>query len=314
MSKQTDDNRSDYLEGIPYELRYMLRAHLHSIGQSYCVQGILDYLLDHRYENESFLTGVSLIDVCSWIIRSIELALFPLEQFEDIWVENCDKICCLINRAEEILKKIAPDDYKTGYRTSYERNHTINIIAWAQKLNVYYAFLYMYTENYQGLQEMLEVVLSDTQRNVQEMLSDEGAEKYAVQDDWSEYHYPGSDEWQTINWPIKEFLPSSKAEKVFAQVYEKYALFLYQLKNETSHAEVCASLHEKAEKRLRNLCDNILDAINLDMEDLDEEEEDKRLLLAETELYERMFRESEERRASVCLTETVNDHNMNLPF
>lgn len=258
--------KSNYWKGFPEELRLMCLAEVRGCGH-YCTKPILKYLLDHMNDCDTYIMETSPYEVLRWIDTAVEMCLFPLEQHVEDWIENKIDIHRVLNRAEELLQKVAPADYKEGHRTSHCSQYSISIIEYAQKLNVYFSVLYMFTEEWKSLQNKLDQLLSDTEHNVRHMLSCEDTEKYAFEDDWAEFHYPGTDSWEPLNWLCKEFIPGGNARKLFAQTYEKYALFLEKLGESNRHSIACTHLHSNAERRLRDICNLILDEVEDYLED-----------------------------------------------
>ncbi len=246
-----------YWSGIPDELRYLCLAQ-----SRFSTKAILGYLLDHMGDCDMFLCKTSPQEIIRQIDVGVE-ALFPLEFHEEDWRENSDEILRLLTRSEQLLQKVAPADYKSGYWTSDPCRPQNDFIALAQRLNVYFCSLYMFTEEEQALRERLELVLSDTERNVRHMLRDQEADKYAAQDDWAEFHYPGLgiDNWEPMRWLSREFIPNENAQMVLVEYCEKYAMFLYEMKSGMPRSLACAHLHSCAEKRLAALCQQLLDII-----------------------------------------------------
>ena len=284
-------NKFGYWAGIPDELRYLCLAH-----SRYSAKAILGYLLDHMTDCDLFLLKTTPQEVVRQIDVGVE-ALFPLEFHELDWRENRGEILQLLTRSEQLLQKVAPADYKSGYWTFEPCRPQNDTIALAQRLNVYFCTLYMFTEEEQALRERLEFVLSDTERNVRHMLRDQEADKYAAQDDWAEFHYPGLiiDALEPLRWLSREELPSENAQMILAEYCEKYAMFLYEMKSGMPRSWTSAHLHTCAEKRLAALCQQLLDVI------WENEEADAIVppLLSTKDLLEEMLRRSQERQDSM---------------
>lgn len=285
------NHRGKYWKGIPEELKLMCLAEVRGTGH-YCTRPVLKYLLDHMNECDTYVFGTMPYEVIRWIDTAVEMCLFPLEQHEKDWTESLEDIRQVLYRSEELLKRVAPADYREGYRTSYDNRYECNVIEYAQKLDVYFCVLYMFSEEWDKLQERLKLLLTDTEQNVRHMLSDKDAEKYAAWDDWAEYHYAGTDVWEPINWLCREFLPGGNARKLFARTYQEYATYLADLEKSYGHSAALMHLRTNAERRLKHICDLILDEICDEKEDA--VEDDKQLLADEAE-FEEMLQLSDDR-------------------
>ena len=285
--------------GIPDELRYMCLSEIVSSGYHYCSEPALHYLDDHMNDCDFFIYGVTPIDIIRWIDVVFEMCLFPLETHEDVWKTNRDLIQKILNRFETLLKKIAPDNYENGYRRPNDEHRGISIIGLAQRLNIYFSVLFMYAGDWGNYKSRLAKVLSDTKRNVRQMLYYSDAEKYAKQDISEGYHYSGFDTWETLNWIVKEFLPGGEAIRQYAHVYKKYVMFLDDM--DRCPADERCFINDKArsflsinaEKHYSNLCQLILDEVECQMED---SEEDDTFLFTEKAMYENEILRSNERR------------------
>ena len=163
-------------------------------------------------ECDSYNFGITPYDVIRWIDTAVEMCFFPLEWHENDWIENIEDIRKVLARSEELLLKVAPADYKEGHRTSYDSQHEFSVIEYIQKLDVYFCVLYMFTGEWQKLQDRLDQqLILETERNVRDMLCSEHAAEYAAMDDWAEFHYPGTDGWEPINWLCRESIPHGNA-------------------------------------------------------------------------------------------------------
>ncbi len=293
--KMSEQN-NNYWGNFPEELRLMCFAEVRG-RKGYCTTSVLKYLIAHMDDCDTYIFETTPYDVIHWIDTAVEMCLFPLEQYEEEWIARKDYIGQVLGRAEELLNRVAPMDYKDGYRTMHEGSHTIGIIEYAQKLNVYFCILYMYTEEWQKLQGRLNQLLAYTEQNVRHMLSCENAEEYASCDDWAEFHYAGTDAWEPLNWLCRESIPSGRARQFFADVYEKYVLFLHKLCEGLQRPKACSHLCANAENRLRTVCNHILDEI---YEAIEENEGNENLALEiDKEHYEAMLRRFYERRGEI---------------
>ena len=251
--------KTKFWKGVPDELRYMCLANIRSSAKSYCIAPALEYLGDHLLDCDYYVFGTTPYDIIKWIDIVFETCLFPLEVHEEVWRANSDAIWRILNRSEELLNKYAPSDYKQGCRTSFENIQEFNAVEYAQKLNVYFCVLFMITEDWKRLFPYLENVVSDSERNVDNMILYEDAMKYVNSDDWAEYHYVGVDKWEPINWLYRESLPNDKAQKMYAQAYEEYAIFLFEKCSTDADSQAQIGLHRKAEERLLRLCNYFVD-------------------------------------------------------
>lgn len=266
MEKKKD--HKNYWKNFPEELKLMCLAEVQGTGH-YSTALVLKCLADHMDECDSYNFGITLYDVIRWIDTAVEIYLFPLEWHEKDWIANTEDIRKVLVRSEELLHKVAPADYKERHRASYDNKHEFSIIEYIQKLDVYYCVLYMFTEEWQKLQDRLDQLISDTEHNVKYMLCSEHAVEYAAIDDWAEFHYPGTDVWEPINWLCRESIPDSNARKLFAQSYEKYVMFLNDLDKDEWHGKALSHMIINAEKRLKHFSELILDEIEDYLEDGD---------------------------------------------
>ena len=224
MKKRTSGK--EYWQGVPDELRFMCLAEMHGFGQHYCIRPILQFVIDHMYDCDSSISGRTPLDIIRWADIVFESCMFPLEFHEASWRSFGEEILQILNRSEELLRQVGPSDNHTGRKTADDGGQPTKIMRLEQKLDVYFSVLYMYTEDWSRLQQRLEMLRAEIQRNVQHLLSSLDAMRFAMQDDWAEYHYPGVDNWEPLNWLTREYIPGGKARKLLAQVFERYVLFL----------------------------------------------------------------------------------------
>lgn len=289
ITMKKKNRTKEYWKGFPEELRLLCLAEVRGSGH-YCTKPALCCLMDHMYKCDSFIYEATAYDVIYWIDTTIEMCLFPIEQHEDDWRENLTSIQMIIDRFDELLRRIAPTDYRQGYIISFGSRYRPSIIEYAQKLEVYYSVLYMFTEEWEKLQRHLTLLLMDTERNVENMLLYEEAEKYASWGDWADYHYPGTDLWEPLNWLYRESIPAGKASRLYAKTYEKYVLFLNKYKSfPAQNDKAWEHLRINAESKLKRICDMVLDEIEDEIELSDNE--DKQLIL-EKETFEGMYQRS----------------------
>lgn len=282
-------NKNPFWKGVPEQLRYMCLADLCGSYDCYCTKAILKYLLDHMDDYGSFIHDVTPYDVIRWIDKVFETSFFPLEQHEDDWINHKDEIAQLLNKSEELLRKYAPSDYMDGYITTDDDMVKEDIVGWAQKLNIYFSVLYMYSEDWDKLRKRLNRILEDTKKNIHNVLIFCQAEIYETTSDNTEYHYWGMDRIEPIYWLSKEYLPQGMPTELYTDILEKYALYLYDIKK--SMPSVCSKLHKKAEVRLRRMCESVLDTI-YDREELDDEDS---ITVIDSKKYDEMYFMSEER-------------------
>ena len=295
-------------KGVPDELRFMCLADIHSVGQHYCIEPILKYVIDHMHDCNSTISGTTPFDVIRWVDIVFESCMFPLEFHEASWRSFISELSQILNRSEELLRRVGPSDYNTGFRTVDDGSRPAKIIELAQKLDVYFCVLYMYTEDWSSLQKRLEMLRADTQRNVQHLLSSIDAMRFAMQDDWAEYHYPGVDSWEPLNWLMREYIPGGKARKLLAQVFERYVLFLNEQSRSINSTEASILLRRKSEERFRELCNMVLEEIEACQEDTSIDKDDL-LLGMEKILYEDMYQRSLDRfpEEEICETSTATE-------
>ncbi len=253
--------KNSYWKGIPEELKLMCIAEIRG-SEHYCTRSIIRYLLDNMNRCDSIINCVTPYDIIRWIDTAFETCLFPLEHYEDIWIECAKDIEQILHRSDELIKRMAPDDYKAGYRVPYDVRHEHDIIPYAQRLEVYFSVLYMYEEKWDELEEHLNYLLSYTEQNVRCMLSCKDAEIFASMEDWAEDHYIGIESWEPINWLCKEFIPAGNALRILAITYEEYVAYLEKMDIFRGGEAALEHLKTNAERRLRALCDAILDEID----------------------------------------------------
>ena len=278
--------RHDYWKGFPDDLKFMLLAHARGFG-SYCIRPVILWLKDHLEYCDSFMYDTNIYDVLRWIFEAFDMCLFPLEQAEKEWDAYKEDISLILERADELLKRIAPKDIEYGFRTQYDHNRYFNMVGSSQKLNIYFSVLYMYTGETEKLKKRLDLVIQDSIRNVKEMLNAENAMQLACMEDSSHgFHFPGGDAYETINWLTKEFLPNYEARKALADCYGAYLLFLKEYKP-VKNQEALDHLQCIAEKNLLHLCDFVLEEID-DLIEYMGEPEDK--YKEEIERYESILK------------------------
>ena len=104
-------------KGVPDELRFMCLADIHSVGQHYCTESILKYVIDHMHDCDSTISGTTPFDVIRWVDIVFESCMFPLEFHEASWRSFISELSQILNRSEELLRRVGPSDYNTGFRT-----------------------------------------------------------------------------------------------------------------------------------------------------------------------------------------------------
>lgn len=286
MGKKKVKNK--YWKSIPKELRYMCSAEVRGCSHYY-IGAILKYLINNMFSCDTFISGVSPYEVITWIDTVFERVFFPLEHRQEDWEAHKEEIRYVLNRSEELLLKIAPKDLENGHRTCSDKRY--KIIDYAQRLTLYFGVLYMFTGEEKELQGRLKQLRLYSEQNVRYMLSHKKADEYAGWDDWGEYHYTGMHEWQIVNWLCLEWLPNVAAKKQFAQEYERYVLFLHELKDEVS-SKACVRLWGMAEEHLKGIYNEILDEL---YDRLEDETDDRQFLKKDIGHFEKMLNESMQR-------------------
>ena len=267
-----EKNESQYWKGIPEELKCMCLAEVCGTENGYCTGPAINYLVAHMQDLDLINWEISAHDYLRWVDVTFEACLVPLFFHEEDWIKNKTQISTILNKAEELLIRIAPPDYRKGYRTSFEKTGECNTIEFSQKLNVYYCFYYMFEKNWIKLEEKLEMVLEDTKQNVSYLLNLEDAEEISKIDDWTnDFHYIGVDKWEPINWFDREYLPSTEARNIYLRTFERYVLFLRNLNNEECNSRALIHLLENAEQRLSNLCDYVIGELEEVLEEKNKE-------------------------------------------
>ncbi len=261
MSREKKKNNrlnSDYWKGIPDELRRMCLSNVNYSENPSEFSAVAEYLLGQLYICDSFLYGVTPYDVIRWIDRSFELCLFPLETNEDEWIKNWNAIEKILNRSEELIRRYAPTNYSTGYRTPEDRLHYYSIIEYSQKLDVFYSCLYMIMQDYDKYKERLKRVLESTQRNVKYLISLDDAENYVGEVDWAEDHYVGTDTFEPLIWIGREYIPAKEALSIYVEILKKYTVYLKELEKTAPNATALSILRSNARSRLNYTCGLIL--------------------------------------------------------
>ena len=284
-------------DAIPDNLRYI--CDLADSEEGYTVEHVLNYLIHHMFECDSVQNYTSPYQVLQWIDYAFERAFFEPEN-DDAWKQYESKIRIILHRADELLKRYAPRDYHEGYRTTYAQSCDVDYVEIAQKLNVYYAFYYMYIVNgtKNDIRDSLRKVLEDTKRNTQELLEQDNAETIIEMDDWDdEFHYPHEDRWITLNWIARSWLPNRGSKILVANTLEDYAEYLMEKTNSVLNTAACHTLQLRTESRLRDVCEEVIEDITEGYEDGESPE----ALEAEAmiEAYEKMIAASEYRDAQI---------------
>ena len=318
MTTKTDTTVSNYWEDVPDELRAMILADCRGCsgcGEYHSSKPIIDFLTAHMKDCDTtiqFQHGATPYNVLRWIDIGME-SLFPVEFHSIDWVDYREEIETILKREETLLQKYAPADYGTGYRRPEDRRLKTDIVGIAQRLNVYFCALYsasekMTPEDMKAFQEKLKRVFSDTSNNVYHLLVHKDAYELATENDWAEeFHYPGTDDWETLEWIAKEAV-SDDAMIEIAKCYEDYATLLYTWTNIMTSSEACIHLHNKAERILVKLCRSIVER-NEEMMDNNDEDgiADREMLQMKTALWEKTIQESVERQTRVGPLEKQND-------
>lgn len=240
---------SDYWRNIPEEFQYMCLAQSRG-DDHYCTEPIIRWVLDHMGDCDRYVTGFTPYDVIKWIDIAVDRCLFPVNECEGAWLEYRNEIVAILNRADELLLRVAPADYRTGVVSPKDDPYRFSIVAFAQRLRVYHTVLYMYTEEWEKLTQQLNEVLCDTERNLSHLLNQEDADTYASLIAIVELPFTWTNELEPIGGLIKDHIPRGRARELFAQVYKKYVLFLNHLDRSGLNPEACDILCRNAEKRL----------------------------------------------------------------
>ncbi|MBP3817286.1 MAG: hypothetical protein J6H31_03205 [Butyrivibrio sp.] len=285
--------KKNNLQEIPHELYDLLRANVHGSGHNNTVS-ILKYLMNHMSECDSYIFDTIQYDVIHWIDEAMMKCLFPLELKAEEWIAESNYIHKILKRSEELLEKVAPKDFKEGYITHIKQHYTKNIIEYAQRLNVYFCALYMFTGDYDNLQKWLDQLLVYTENNISHLISDETESRLIHGEDWSKIQFEGTYKWEPLNIFCCHPLPDNKSRELVSYVYENYVLFLYKLsKGRGNYSQICKCLYEKAEKCLYDLCYQILEEINRCIQENGEYTDE--MLINEKEEFETMLCRIDER-------------------
>ena len=288
MKEKKNNTVADYWNGIPDDLKNMCVAQMTGSG-SYCSEPIVRYLEEHMDYSDTFLSGKGHHDIVLWIDTGIE-HLFPLELNESCWRKNADTIERILTKSEELIRKIAPDDYQKGYIMPHRYHTAPGIVELNQKLNVYFCVLYMFTENWEKLNERLKTVLEYSERNISNLMYEAEAKKYVSGLRYRGSHFPGMDTMEPLTWLAREMLPNRKSREMLTDTYEQYALFLDALKDKDMINDACHRLHADTERRLRDLCEWICEEADDELQDADEEE--TKTLTAAYDKYEEILNNS----------------------
>ena len=251
---------SYYWENIPEEFQYMCLTQSRR-DRPYCTEPIIQWVLDHMGDCDRYVTGFTPYDVIRWIDIAIDRCLFPVNECEETWLKYRKEIAVILNRAEELLLRVAPADFKTSIvspKDDHEDLGKFSIIAFAQRLNVYFSLLFMYTEEWGKLSKQLNEVLDDTERNLSHLLTQDDADTSASLIAIVELPFTGTNAWEPIGGLIKDHIPSGRASELFARTYEQYVLFLNNLDRTSLNQEACDILCANAEKRLDKFRSSIL--------------------------------------------------------
>ncbi len=250
--KETQPSQPDYWKGFPNVLKEMCIA-VFIDNDDFLILPSLQYLLVHMYDYDTFHSDKTPYDAIRWIDEVFEHCLFSLETHEDAWSDYSNEISQILKNAEMLMDKIAPSDYKKGYRTAYEDPNKFNIIEYKQKLDVYLCVLDMYTEDWDQFSEHLNCVLDDSKRNIKYLLRDDRELKYITEGDYPYLWFPGSNPWEPIDWLMHEYISSDKAKLIYADVYEQYVRYLVKL-NDSLDSVSSRHVLNRAKKRLIDFC------------------------------------------------------------
>ena len=290
-------NTSDRWRGLPENLKSLLR--ITATELDFSSENVLKWLISHYHDCDSARYGISAHSILTWIDRTFESVLFPVELSDENWTLLISSIEDILLRYEEILIKNAPPDYKQISRRDNDDYYEENYVERYQHLCVYQSFADMYTESYWKLDRHLNNVLDATFRNMEYLFTLEEKEIGEIldEDDFDdEWHYEGCDQWQPILWIAKEVIPTQKAEMAVADALEKYAQFLAEHAKDGT-TQVLNRIRQKAEDRLKTLCCSIIDDLT-DKKRFSNGKDDV-YLDSVTEYYQKMISASEERESGM---------------
>ena len=279
-------------QGVPDQLRYLCLADFNETLDFYATKGIIDYLLDHMDDYDSFIYDITPYDVINWIDKVFVNHFYPTELHENEWISYSKEIEEILLKSEELIQKYGPSDYVTGYIIPYDKNKKIDIIGYAQRLNIYFSTLYMYTDAPQKLDNRLSKLFEDTKLNVTHMVFLNEAGNYIKQKEWSGFHISERDRIEPLLFLSQEYIPAGFPRMLYADILEEYALFLDDMLDTSKHSDIYSVLHNNAEELLIKKCDEVLDDI---YDELENSNEDNEILLTQNKRYETMYNSSKER-------------------
>ncbi len=304
-----ESNANNYWLQVPEELKFMCLVEAR--GYRYCVRSILRYLIDRMDDVDRAMSGVTAYDYLIWVDRAFESSLYPIEFHEKDWEENRDLIGCVLDRAQTLLDRIAPADYRSSHRTEYDDTQSVNIVELAQHLDVYCCTFYVFSGQREELDTKLDILLSDSIRNVSYLLTLEDAQELLDADSLgNEFHYISMDAWEPLNWLCRESMPNALGTEHCADAYEKYALFLQNLKVYPWQENTLLRLRYTAEGILKNLCDRIID----EYEDGLNGEVESEIKESDAEKYYEMLRQSSDRNARILTRESEEETEGGISF
>ena len=242
-----------YWDGVPKELRFMCLNEAVGTGNMSCASSAIAYLVGRLDECDEYSSGTSAWDMVKWIDITFESCMFPLELHEDDWLANLDSIQLILDKEEKLLFKVSPKYFNYGHRVPDDENFRFNSVMYWQKLGVYYCVLYMYKKDDDGVENCFYRILTDTNQNLDYLLTLEDAWKYATENEGLQYTTPDFYKWETINKLYGQDLPTKKAYQLYMEHYDVYRRDLVELRCETNNAKVCNYLITKANKRFQHL-------------------------------------------------------------
>jgi len=136
------------------------------------------------------------------------------------------------------------------------------MVEFSQRLNIFYATLFMYTKEWDNLNACLKLILKNTALNVGYLLEHDEFADCLNEEGKLSFHYPGSDKYITLDWFAKEFLPNYESTKMIADAYGKYLVYLQEKDRSVYSDKVLDLLTASAEKEFIRLCDSVLEQID----------------------------------------------------
>ena len=246
-------SEKEYWEGVPVELRVLcnLESEYNDVPHQ-LVTPVMHYLYEHTRDYDVTGSGSKPEDILHWIEVGFDKCLFPLKIHCDDWELNGRYVCEILGSAEKILLEEDPGILmeSTVRRGAEGRTAFVNRIA--QKLNAYFCIHYSTCNQFEDLQDRMEMLFEDTKRNIINLLNFKD-----IDADWIRIEYQRDRSYEPLTLLSNEQAPNYPSIEMLTLTFERYAVFIDEMFDTLTGDAliVCRSIHSSVEWRLKLLCE-----------------------------------------------------------